>query len=143
MSALDLDTINQVNRCQMSEMGKVAKQLDPSHVDSCAIFGKTVRNVQAAIVHTYQLTAFAAVRRASPQEAADLWKNMVELCEAALQTLLTLKDLFPNCGTYELYDLTLDYRKEAEERYNQNLQDTKCQNLPIPAGLFPTKNSAN
>ncbi|MGA2864994.1 MAG: hypothetical protein ABSF95_10975 [Verrucomicrobiota bacterium] len=115
------------------------KQLDPSQIESREAFGAHVRNVQAAIIHTYALIAHASVQETSAEAAAALWKGMVELCEDALKVLWKLKSLYPNCGTPELYDLTLDYRQEAEERYHQNLEDSQCQ-TPVPAGLFPNKN---
>lgn len=140
MPTADLDLVNRVNLCQVQEMERAGRDLDPTRIESCEIFRKHVRNVQSAIVHTYQITAFSAVRQTSARDAADLWKKMVELCESSLKTLLNLKDIYSGCGTPELYDLTLDYRREAEERYNQNIKDAECQKNPLPAGLFPKMN---
>ena len=132
-----MELINSVNRCQIAELQKAGKELDPTAYDSCAVFSQHVRNVQAAVTHTYQLTAFAAIRRADPVEAATLWKEMVQFCEMALGALKGLKAIYAHCGTHELYDLALDYRMEAEKRYLQNLQDSECSNIPVPEGLFP------
>ena len=134
-----LDIISTVNRRQLGDMEIAGKQLDPSQTESCAAFGVHVRNVQAAIVHTYALVAHASVNEATPEAATALWKAMIEQCDDALRVLRKLKDLYPDCGTPELYDLTLDYRREVEERYRQNLEDSQCQ-MPIPAGLFPNQN---
>jgi len=120
-------------------MEAAGRDLDPSHTESCAAFGVHVRNVRAAIVHTYALVAHASVKEASPEVAAALWNAMIEQCNDALRVLRKLKDLYPDCGTPQLYDLTLDYRREAEERYRQNLEDSQCQ-TPTPAGLFPNQN---
>jgi hypothetical protein len=48
-----------------------------------------------------------------------------------------LRDIYPGCGTPELYDLALDYMREADKRYYQNLQDSECAKTQIPKGLFP------
>jgi hypothetical protein len=119
-------------------MEMAGKQLDPSRTESCEMFGARVRNVEAAIVHTYALIAHTAIKEASPDAAATLWKSMVEQCDQALRVLRKFKDLYPNCGTPALYNLTLDYRREAEDRYRQNSEDAQCQ-MPIPAGLFPNQ----
>lgn len=132
-----LDIVNEVNRCQVGAMETAGQQLDPSQTESGELFGARVRNVEAAIVHTYALIAHAAIKEASPDAAATLWKGMVEQCDQALRVLRQFKDLYPDCGTPELYNLALDYRREAEERYRQNSEDAQCQ-MPIPAGLFPT-----
>jgi hypothetical protein len=60
---------------------------------------------------------------------------MGDLGDAVVTVLRELKSTYPNCGTPELYDLMLQYRGEAQERYYQNLQDSECQTTP--AGLFP------
>jgi hypothetical protein len=135
-----LEILNSVNRCQVAEMEKAGRELDPQHFDSCNIFANHIRNVQAAIIHTYQFTAVAALRESDPTLAANLWKEMSQLCDSALKALKALKDTYPHCGTPQLYDLTLDYRSEAEKRYYQNLQDAECAKMPIPMGLFPSKN---
>lgn len=121
-------------------MERVGNQLDPASNQACELFSNEVRNVHGAIVHTYQIVAFGATQIDSAEEAAEIWKQMVELCENAIKSLRNLKDLYPKCGAPELYDLALDYRKEADERYQQNLQDAKCQKIPVPKGLFPKLN---
>ena len=127
-----MELLSSVNRCQVAEMAKASPE-----TMSCSEFFKRVRNVQASIINTYQVTAFTALRTPDPAEAAALWKEMSELCENALKALRTLKDSYPNCGTPELYDLTLDYKSESDKRYYQNLQDSECAKTPVPKGLFP------
>jgi hypothetical protein len=134
-----LEILNSVNRCQIAEVQKAGQELDPQHFDSCNIFANQVRNLQAAIIHTYQITAAAALRESDPEPAAKLWKEMSRFCDEALNVLKVLKDTYPDCGTPQLYDLTLDYRGEAEKRYYQNLQDAECARMPIPQALFPSK----
>ena len=137
---INAEHLNSVNRCQVAEMEKLGKQLDPKAETSCKVFGVQVRKVQAAVIHTYQITAFASLREADPALAATLWKSLMEFCENALRVLQSLKDLYPYCGAPELYDLALDYRSEAEKRYHQNLQDSECVKMQPPAGLFPKMN---
>ena len=127
-----------MNRCQISEMANAGKTLDPARGDSCGQFGRHVRNVEAVIRHSYQMTAHAALREADPAKAATLWKEMEELCQEALTHLKDLKDVYSDCGTLELYDLTLDYMIAAQNRYTQNREDAECLNVPVPRGLFPT-----
>jgi hypothetical protein len=121
-----------VSRCQVAEMEKAA----PETV-SCEEFRTRVRNVQASIINGYQLVALASIQTPDPAEAASMWKEMSGLCENALRALRSLKTKFPDCGAPELYDLTLDYKAEADKRYYQNLQDSECARTPVPEGLFP------
>jgi hypothetical protein len=104
---------------------------------SCEEFRTRVRNVQASIINGYQLVALASIQTPDPAEAASMWKEMSGLCENALRALRSLKTKFPDCGAPELYDLTLDYKAEADKRYYQNLQDSECARTPVPEGLFP------
>ena len=140
MTCLGLEDLNSVNHCQISEMEKAGDTLDPNAYESCTEFSRHVRNVQAAIVHTYQMVAHKAVRESDPGKAAVLWKEMGELCDEALKQLKRLKDVYPTCGTQELYNLTLDYKNAAHRRYMDNLEDSECTTMPLPSGLFPQMN---
>lgn len=126
------DNLDAVNQCQIAELKKAASTLDPEL--DCARFYKYVLNVQSALMHTYQLNAYAAIRQPDPKEAAKIWKNMADFCDSTLNALRELRLSHPKCGTGDLYDLALDYKAEAQKRYYQNLQDSECQT--IPAGLF-------
>ncbi len=130
--------IDTVNRRQIERMEKAGKELDPAAHGSDAAFSDEVRNVQAAIIHTYQLIASASLQEASPESAAHLWKAMSLFCDAALASLGRLKDAYPASGTLELYDLALDYKLQADKRFYQNLEDAECAKTEIPKGLFPT-----
>jgi hypothetical protein len=131
----DLDISNAVKSCQsqIEEINRAGSERNP--VTDGAVFGKLVANMQDFVIHIYQLTAWASVQKADPKDAAILWKQMVDLCDAALTLSKNFKEAYPRCGTPELYDLMLDYRGEAQERYYQNLQDSECPTTPV--GLFP------
>lgn len=136
----DLNVVDTVNRCNISEMEKIGKALDPQHHDSCQKFGIHVAGVQAALVHTYRIVSYVAVREQSPTQAAAHWKKMSEFCDLTLNALKSLKEKFPYCGTPAVYDLALDYKIASEERCTENLRDSECLKLTIPPGLFPKKN---
>ncbi len=53
--------------------------------------------------------------------------------------LLKVPLAYPQCGTPELYDLTLDYIIAAQGRRSQNMEDAECLKMPVPNGLFQTK----
>jgi hypothetical protein len=130
--------IDTVNRRQIEKMEKTGKELDPSAYGSDAAFSEQVRNVQAAIIHTYQLVASASLQQESPEAAARLWQAMSAFCDAALASLGNLKDIYPASGTPELYDLALDYKLQADKRFYQNLEDAEWAKSEMPKGLFPT-----
>ena len=128
----NLDILDAVNRCQIAELKKAASALGSG--EDCADLHNRIRNVQSAVIHTYQLTAYVSIREADPGKAAVLWKAMGDFCDSALVVLRELKGNHQDCGTSQLYDLVLDYRGQAQKRYYQNLQDSECQT--IPRGLF-------
>ncbi len=128
-----LEILNTVNRCQVDQLKRAGQELDPQ--TDCQAFSRIVQHVQAAVIHTYQMTAVASTREADPKAAALLWKEMSDFCDSALTEIRKVKDKYPNCGTAQLYDLALDYRRESQKRYFQNLQDSECQTPP--PGLFP------
>jgi hypothetical protein len=137
MQDISLETLGSINRCQIHEMEMAGQHLDPAVEGSCKEFGHKVRNVQAAIIHTYQVVAHLAIQQADAAGAAVLWREMNELCDAALVALRDLKGKYPYCGTPELYDLALDYKITADKNYRQNLEDAECATLTPPNGLFP------
>ena len=135
---ISCDSILTVNRLQVEAMKQTAERLRPQDEDSCKIFGIAVRNVQAALIHTYQIIASEAIRDADPAEAAKRWEYMEKFCDQALKVLKAYKDIYPYCGTPELYNLALDYRLAATDRLNENTQDAEwLKTHPTrPAGLF-------
>jgi hypothetical protein len=137
---IDLEVVNDLNRCTVAELERLGDALDPQDTDSCSQFGNRVFAVQAALVQTYRIIAHVATREAAPDQAAELWRQMEEFCDQTLNALRKLKAKFPYCGTPQLYDLALEYRLAASKRYQQNLQDAECLQDPIPAGLFPKTN---
>ena len=133
-----LTILNTVNRGELQAMETAGKELDPSESKSCDVFRQHVTSVQSAIVHSYAMIAHMSIRESSPERAANLWREMMTYCEEATKVLWKLKNLYSGCGTPELYDLVLDYRRQAEERWKENLEDAQCQ-MPIPKGLFPSQ----
>jgi hypothetical protein len=135
ITAENFEILNAVNRCQIAELKKAGSEFKADSVEHCTAFYNHVRNVQSAVIHTYQLIAYASIREADPKKAALLWKSMGDFCDSALNVLRDLKEKYQNCGTSQLYDLALDYKGQAQKRYYQNLQDSECQ--PMPVELFP------
>jgi hypothetical protein len=135
-----LETVSDVNDSQIRGMQEALETLDSTRSDSSGRFQQHVKSVEAVVVYTYTLTAHLALRRPS-KEASDLWAKYIHLCDSALATLTKARERFPDCGTGELYDLTIDHRLAASERYTANLQDAECQKLKIPDFLFPPLNS--
>lgn len=134
-----IELVESFNRCKLRQLETRGNEMDPNAPGSCEAFGENVAEVQEAITVTYKLVAFGALRRADPAEAAELWQKMLKLCDSALSVLDGLRVKYPNCGTPQLYDLVLDYRREADSRYRANLEDAECLKKPSPQGLFPQK----
>jgi hypothetical protein len=126
------DLLKTVNECQLSELKKAGLNYNSA---TSLEFCRRVHNVEAAVIHTYQLTALASIREEDPQKASTHWKDMVDFCDSALNVLKELEDKHPGCGASEVYNVALDYRAQAHKRFIQNLEDSECQTMP--EGLFP------
>ena len=135
----ELEIVDAVNRCNISEMEKIGAELNPDAFGSCQVFSVHVEAVHAALVHTFRIVSYVSIREPDPAKAAAHWRKMSQFCDLAIKALKKLKDKFPNCGTSSVYDLALDYKLASDERHGQNLRDSECQNLKIPAGLFQKK----
>ncbi len=135
LTAENFDLVKAVNACQIAELKRVGSVFDSTN---CIEFYRVVRNVESAVIYTYQLIARASIQEADPQKAAEHWKIMLNFCDAALGELKQIKLKFPSCGASDVYNLTLDYRTQVHKRYIQNIQDSECQTMP--EGLFPQTN---
>lgn len=137
-ACLSFDDILAVGTPRFAQMRRVAEAYtDGNTDDACRAFALEVRNVEAAVIHTYAIAATVARRADAIEEVIAVWKHMSAFCNEALGLLATMRDQFPNCGTGALYDLVLDYKLASDKRYNQALEEKECLAKPFPKGVFP------
>src|SRR5215204_1897078 len=98
---VDFSTVDALNRCNVSELEKIGRSLNPQAPGSCEEFGRHVKKVEAALIHTYGIVAYVAMYQDRPSDAAELWSRMGDFCDLAINALRTLKERFPSCGTSE------------------------------------------
>ena len=134
---LTIDDLARLNHEPIEEMRRTASALDPSDPDSCEIFTRQVTLVEAALKQTYKAAALLAKRTDTPEQEGAVWRRMREFADVVIEALKQLKDLYPSCGTPELYNLALDYRLAADKRLSLTNESIQCQSLPTPDGLFP------
>lgn len=101
------------------------------------MFTRQVKQVEGVLRNTYGIAASLAKKAETLEEVAEIWGQMSELCDQALQALRTLKDKYADCGTPELYDLALDYKLACDERHRNVLEEIACARREFPKGLFP------
>lgn len=138
-TCLSFSDILEINRPQISEMARIASQYSGAEAAGCEAFARQVRLVEGIVVQTYGMAAALARKAEDLQEAAEVWRKMGAFCQSALEVLAGLRDKFPHCGTTELYDLVLDYKLAADQRYRGLQEEIACQKLEVPKGLFPEK----
>ena len=134
---LTIDDLARLNHEPIEEMCRTAEALDPSDPNSCFIFTRLVTLAEAALKQTYKAAALMAKRTDTPAQERAVWQRMREFADVVIGALQHLKDLYPKCGTPELYNLALDYRLAADKRLSLTNESIQCQSLPIPDGLFP------
>lgn len=134
------DIVAIVSRCEIESMHRAGKTLNPSDPDSCLTFRNHVQGLQAVVIYRFKVTAIKALSLPDPGEAAELWESMSKLCASALSEISQWTQVYPNCGTPELYDMVLDYKSVCDQRAAENREDAECLKTPPPKGLFPILN---
>lgn len=134
---LTIDDVARLSREPIEELRRRAAKLEPGDADSCRIFAKEVAKVETVLKQTYKAAALMARRTETPEQEAEVWRRMEEFAGVVIDTLKQLTEVFPHCGTPELYNLALDYRLAADKRLANISESIQCHGLPMPEGLFP------
>jgi hypothetical protein len=134
---LTIDDVARLNREPIEDLRRTAAGLNPGDVDSCRLFANEVARVETVLKQTYKAAALMARRADTPEQEAEVWRRMQEFAGAVIDALKQLTEVYPNCGTPELYNLALDYRLAADKRLTNTNEAIQCQSLPKPEGLFP------
>ena len=134
---LTIEDITGLGREPIDELKSTAEALDPQHQDSCAIFARQVVQVETVLKQTYKAAALMARRTETPEQEAEIWRDMRKYSEAVIGALKELKETYPRCGTPELYTLASGYWDAAASRLSRINESIQCQSLPMPDGLFP------
>ena len=135
-----LDDFFAINRLQIEELQRIGDSFpDPNTPAACEAFTGQVKTVEAILRTIYGLVASEAKRASRLPDVAEIWSRTSLFCDSALQTLSSLKNRYPYCGTSELHNLALDYKSACVKRNRRVLEEIECQNLELPKGLFPER----
>lgn len=137
MPTISLETLVSLNQGPFAEMVRTAEQLDPSDQGSCGKFTKCVVRCETALKQMYRASALLAKEAEDDAVEGQIWKQMVVYADGVIKTLAELKGIYPECGTPELYNLALDYRSAAQERFEVSLSAKECQTNQALSHLFP------
>ncbi|HEY0551882.1 MAG TPA: hypothetical protein VGF13_19925 [Verrucomicrobiae bacterium] len=137
MPTISLETLVTLNQGPFDEMVRAGEQLDPANQNSCWKFTRCVWSCETALKQMYRASVLLAKEAESDAIEAQIWKQMVSYADGAIQTLARFEKIYPECGTPELYNLALDYRTAAQERFEASLSAKECQTNPAMARLFP------
>ncbi len=137
-ACLNFEDILQVGQPQLLEIQRLGETLPNAEMpEACAIFSRQVRIIEGVVVQTYGVAASLTRKSDDLNEIAEIWSRMSFFCQSALQILSGLKIKYPSCGTSELYDLILDYKLACDKRDKGVLEESACQKMDFPPGLFP------
>jgi len=135
---LSFEDLIEINKPQVAEFGRLAALFpDASVPNASATFSRQVRLVEGILVQTYGIAAKLTRGMENLSEVAEIWKDTALFCNHVLQTLSSLRQRFPYCGTADLYDLALDYKLACDKRHCGVLQELTCQTTEFPKGLLP------
>jgi hypothetical protein len=137
MPTISLETLVSLNQGPFAEMVRTAAQLDPANQHSSWKFTKCVMGCETALKQMYRASALLAKEAENDVDEAQIWKQMVVYADGVIKTLAELKGTYPECGTPELYNLALDYRSAAQERFEASLSAKECQTNQALSRLFP------
>src|SRR5688500_14401912 len=117
-ACLRFDELIELNQPQIAEFNRLAALFpDASAPTAGAAFSRQVRLAEGILVHTYAIAAKLARGIEDLAEIAETWKEMALFCNFVLETISSLRERFPDCGTPELYDLALDYKLACDKRH--------------------------
>jgi hypothetical protein len=139
-TCVSFEDLLQIHRPQIEEMRRVGESFpDPNSPGALAGFTQQVRIVEGALRQTCREASALARRTEDLAEVAEIWSGMSSFCDFTLQTLASVKDHYPNCGTPQFYDIALDYKLACDKRHRGVLEEIACQSTEFPKGLFPEK----
>ena len=135
---LPFDDLVAVSTVHLGTLASVASQIDSKSEQSCLVFASLVEGLEEVLRQTYQAAAKSAREADNSADTASVWEKMGVFADGVLNGLFSLKEVYIDCGTPELYDLALDYKLACQRRYADSQEEAACQNENrIPAGLFP------
>jgi len=140
MPTITLETLVTLNQGPFDEMIRTAESMDPASQNSSWRFTRCVHSCETALRQMYRASVLLAKEAENDEAEAQIWKQMVAYSDRAIQTLAKFEKIYPDCGTPELYNLALDYRNAAQERFEASLSANACQTNPAITRLFPQTN---
>ena len=137
-TCLSLRDLVEINQPQIADLQRVGNAFfDSEAPGACEAFSKQVRLVEGVLTQTYGVATVIARKTADLNEVAEIWGLMSVFCNSVMHVLSALRHKYPDCGTPELYDLSLDYKLASHKRYRGVLQEIACQTAEFPKGLLP------
>ena len=138
---LDVETLVESATPQLKEIAEVAASFkDPNTDEACVAFARQVSMLEGSLKQTFRGATLLARKSGELEEIAKIWKNLIRFCTSVLTTLVALREKYPYCGTQEIYDLALDYKKACEDRLRDAEEEIECQRMDLPKGLLPELN---
>jgi hypothetical protein len=135
---LNFEELIQIGEPQLDHLKQVGNAYpDAFAPGACVAFAKQVRLLEGFITQAYVVAVSIAKKADDLHEVANVWERMGMFCTSSLHTLALLKNKYPDCGTSQLYDLTLDYKLACDKRYRSVIEEIECQKQDLPTGLFP------
>lgn len=129
-----------INRPEISKLREIGDSFESVDQDgACEAFGQQVQLLEGAVIQCYKIAAVVARKKGGDlSEVAEVWEQMSQFCQLALEELRSLKNKYPHCGTAQLYDRVLDYKLAADKRLQAVQEEIECEKRSaIPNGLFP------
>src|SRR5688500_7704999 len=87
--------------------------------DLCGVFHEEARNLESELLMIYKMVALCAKREDDLDRVANLWGQMVAICDKGFQRLQNLTTAHPDCGAAIYQDRILDLRNRC-----RRLQET-------------------
>jgi hypothetical protein len=131
-------TILEIGRGELDEMAQAADiaQSKIDGQDDGDAFEDKVKLVEGFMRQVWRIAVQTSRNTDELESIASIWQSFISFCDDVVRISEAYKDAFLHGETSELYDLALDYRIAAQERYNDVLEEIRCLKIETPAGLF-------
>lgn len=116
MDSVTLDLLARESQ-GIAAQAAAAANAGPSTADR-AEFERLVTQVGQHAETAFRVSCLLARNSTGVEETAAIWRRMIALCDSVLATIRNLAHQHPHSFEAGVYDHILDFRSEAQERFN-------------------------
>ena len=117
MTSISLEDLRRETARATQEAVRAAPSVNFEDYGEFSGFDRLVGKIEQTTETAFRIACLLARGEESVEATAEIWKQMVGVCDASLADLRSIAVNYRQCSGPATYDRVLDYRNEAHERY--------------------------